>query len=844
MMMLFDKSSKGRKPKDDTALNAVKVKFGHFLSLLDQNNLILKTISELEEKSHGRRLFDIEYIRENLDTIRVGLQEIIERMISIGGDRYEILRDKFREIDDELQQALPGRHPVMRDDYTVVFDKLRRERAFSVGSKNAQLGEMKTRLDLPVPDGFAISAWAYKHFLDSNDLQKRISDLIDRLDIDSHDDLVRVSEQIRLMISTASVPRDLEVAIKKSRDDLKSRSAAERFSMRSSAIGEDSLFSFAGQYASFLNVRGRELVNRYKAVIAGKFTPKAIYYLVSHSLEETDLAMAVGCVAMIDAAAAGVAYTRNPIKPDEDNILVNSIYGLGRYLVDGSLTPDVFHISRETGKTLRKEIVRKQVRLVPREEGGTVDEPVPANEQELPSLDEDTLRRLAEIALKLEEHYRCPQDIEWAVDKSGKLFILQTRPLRVLKTRSLSSDLDPALSEAFLCRGTTVCPGAGAGKVFRVSSPRDLPNVPESAVLVGKNPFPGIVTVMEKISALVTEVGGVVSHMATLAREYRIPTIVGVSCDDELKTGVEVTVDATDGVIYRGIHTDVVESRSHEKDSYEDLGIFRLLQKVLARVSPLRLLNPAGEDFKAENCRSVHDFVRFAHQKAVEEMFHAAEGLKSTEQLGVRLKSDIPLDMKVIFIDESFEKINGKREIDDTSIPSEPMQSFWSGIIREGWPAPLPAGTVLATSTPTRRSSGSHKFSQSSFAILSGEYMIVGLHMGYHFTTVEAMCTDDVNRNFIKIQYKEGGAALDRRIRRVKLIGDVLSEVGFGSESKGDFLRATISCLSRDAVRQRLFIVGRLSLMTKQLDMALHNDEIAEWYAQDFKKRLGIISAD
>jgi len=521
MIKFFDKSSKNDEQENDPALIAVKVKFGHFLSLLDQNNMVLRTISELEEKSHGRRLFDIEYILENLETIRVGLREIIERMIGIGGDRYEILRDKFREIDDELQRALPGRHPVMRDDYTVVFDKLRRERAFSVGSKNAQLGEMKTRLELPVPDGFAISAWAYKHFLDSNHLQSRISDLINQLDIGSHDDLVSVSEQIRSLIQTASVPKDLEIAIKKSRDDLKHRSAAERFSMRSSAIGEDSLFSFAGQYASFLNVRGRELVNRYKDVIAGKFTPKAIYYLMSHSLEETDLAMAVGCVAMIDAAAAGVAYTRDPIKSDEDNILVNSIYGLGRNLVDGSLTPDVFHVSRKTGETLRKEIARKPVRLVPREEGGTVDEPVPANEQSMPSLDEETLRHLAEIALRLEEHYRCPQDIEWAVDRSGKLFILQTRPLRVLKARSLSSDLNPSMSEAYLCRGTTVCPGAGAGKVFRVSSPRDLPDVPDGAVLVAKNPFPGIVTVMEKISALVTEVGGVVSHMATLAREYR-----------------------------------------------------------------------------------------------------------------------------------------------------------------------------------------------------------------------------------------------------------------------------------------------------------------------------------
>lgn len=843
-MTPFKKSSNGEQTPNETELQAVQQKFSDFLALLEANNKVLKIIADMEEKSQGTHLFDVGYIRENLESVRDGVRQITSRLIAMGGEKYRLLERRYADIDAAIQGQMPGLSDVRRDAFTIDFSELSSDRELSVGSKNAQLGEMKNRLKLPVPDGFAISAWSYKHFVESNNLQSRINSLIRSLDIESHEDLVRVSDEIRNLVSSSPVPDNLADAIKKSRDELKSRSSIGRFSMRSSAIGEDTLFSFAGQYRSFLNVRARELVQRYVDVLAGKFTPKAIYYLLSHSLAETDLAMSVGCVTMVDAAASGVAYTRDPIRPDADCILVNSIYGLGSHLVDGTLTPDVFCLCRKTGEVLSSEIVSKPIRLVLREEGGTVNEPVPSEEQMLPSIDEANLKLLFEIAIKLEEHYRSPQDIEWALDRNGQLLILQTRPLQVLKMKDVKVGVDPSILEAFICGGTTVCPGADAGPIFKLTSPKDIPAVPNGAVLVARHPFPGLVTVMEKISALVTEVGGVVSHMATLAREYHVPTLVGISCMDELVKGEDVTVDATGGAIYRGIHSELVKSRSLQYEKLEDLPIFRLLESVLDHISPLNLVNPTGNKFLAENCATFHDITRFAHQKSIEEMFDAAENLGGKETLGFKLESDLPLDMSIIFIDDSADHYQGKKSIPDNEITSEPMRAFWSGILKEGWPSigPLKGHGRLrsmVTTQKTRRKNA--QFSESSFAILSKEYMIAGLHMGYHITTIEAICTTDISKNFIRMQYKEGGAALDRRIRRVKLISDILNSVGFESGRRGDFFNSSISYLGRHEILDRLYLLGRLSILTKQLDMALHNDDIAEWYKKDIMKRLGIL---
>ncbi|MCP4633723.1 MAG: hypothetical protein GY855_12415 [candidate division Zixibacteria bacterium] len=826
-----------------TGLDSIQRKFSSFLKILDNNNKVLKALSDMEEKSQGEYLFDINYIRSSLAEIRSGTKDMILNMIRLGGKDYSGLMDCFNAIDIEIVGILPGGRAVEKDDYVIPFRRIGRDRIFSVGSKNAQLGEMKSVLGLPVPGGFAISAWAYKKFIDDNDLQNKINALITSLDFKRYQDLLDVSEKIREMVLSSPVPEELADEIDKAYQNLKLDYPTSKFAMRSSAIGEDTLFSFAGQYRTFLNVPGDQLINRYRGVLASKFTPQAIYYILSHSLSEYELSMCVGCVTMVDAEVSGVVYTRDPIHPENGCLVVNSIFGLGEFLVDGTLTPDVFRISRDDYSIKESQISHKHVMLTTSDGEGTMKVEVPEVRRNELSLSHEQIRQLSEYAVIIEKHYDSPQDIEWAIDKDGNIFLLQTRPLHIVEPRQTEEPPDISAYEVVAKGGTLISPGAGGGKVWHVLSSEDLPDIPEGAVLVAPSSFPGIVTVMDKVSAIITEVGGVASHMATIAREYRIPTIGGFKDTELLKANDEVTVDATNKVIYKGMKDELIKALKPDFDQFDDINIFGILENVLKHLAPLNIISSRDENFLIKNCRTIHDILRFCHQKSMEEMFYGALDLEDKENYSLRLKSDIPLNVNIIFVDQDYKKYEKNRIIDETEIASAPMVSLWKGIKEEGWPsppAPSDAKGFMSVLTTTMTQGNEDGFAENSFAILGKEYMMVSLRMGYHFTTIEALAAPEANKNYIKFQFKAGGAAIERRTRRIELIVNIMKKLGFENNSKGDFLDASISYIEAETVISKLYYLGRITMLTKQLDMALSNDSIAKWYTNDILKKLGL----
>ncbi len=833
----------------DETLRCAQEQFAAFQRLLDRNNQVLKVIGDMEEKSLGEYLFDLNYVRNSLRAVREGVCEIIEQVILLGGDAYEPLRERYEVIDRAIARLLPGSRPIPETPFVIGFGQLRAADALSVGSKNAQLGELH-RLGIPVPDGFAISAWAYKRFLDSSGLGDRIRRCLEVVDIGSYAALARMTDHVRSLVLSAPVPSDLVDAIEQGLAALQNSAPGVRLAVRSSGIGEDSFFSFAGQYATFLNVAPRDVVDVYRKVIASKFTPQAVYYFLSHALTEAELAMSVGCVPMVDAAAAGVVYTRDPLRADLDELLIHAVLGLGEALVDGSLSPDVFRISRTDLSLRQAVIVEKPTWLVMDPQGGTRVEPAPLQRRASPSVDEATVRRLAEYALRVEQHYGAPQDIEWAVDRDGRVFLLQTRPLRVLPSpRPSSPPTHPTqmrTSHVLIEGGTTACPGAGAGPVVQVLTSQDLGNVPQGAVVVAPNPFPGLITVMGKAQALVTEVGGVASHMATLAREYRVPTLVGVFGATSLQAGSEVTVDATGSRILRGVDAELVETRRRQAaHSFEDLPLFQGFRAILALIAPLNLLHPSDPGFTPANCKTLHDITRFAHQCAMSELFVRVAELESRTALGLRLASPLPLPVVVLYIDRPMDCLEHNGCIRADQVDCAPFRALWDGMAQQGWPSgPSREGSgfesVLATHDGERTTDG---YAIKSFAVVARNYMMLSLHLGYHFTTIEAMAADEANKNYIRLQYKDGGASLQRRVRRIRLVASLLERLGFENASQADFLDASVCYQDAREITRKLLVVGRIVLMTKQLDMALSNDRITDWYTRDFAKRLGLDTA-
>jgi len=831
----------------EKSLDIIQAKFNNFLDILHNNNTVLKNISDLEEKLQGEYLFDLNYIRTLVAEIRKGVTAIINNMIALGGEKYKKLRDSYARIDAQIARILPGGRPIEEDAFIRFFDLTRRENAYSVGSKNAQLGEMKSSLNLPVPDGFAITAWAYKHFIEINDLQHKISQLIQSLDIKSYEDLQAVSSRIQEMVTGAPIPDDLAEQITESYKKLRENNPGARFALRSSAIGEDTELSFAGQYRSVLNVRAAELLKSYRDVLASKFTPQAIYYFLSHSMSEDELAMCVGCIVMVNSRSSGVIYTRDPVGIDEDSVVINSIFGLGKYLVDGTISPDIFRVSRQDNSVKEKSISYKSRQLEMHPDGGTVESALSNEKGSEPSLTDEEAVRLAELAVKIEEHYGCPQDIEWAIDRDGHIFFLQTRPLRVIMPPEAEVKIVASGFEKLLEGGYTICPGAGGGPVYRISSVNDLQDVPAGVILVTPHSFPGIVTVMGKINGLIAETGGMASHMATIAREYGIPAIGNLKETEILKSGEMVTIDSTATAVYRGLQSELIDARKPQRELFEDLDIYNILKQITGRIAPLNLLNPQDEDFIADNCRTFHDITRFSHQKAMEEMFYGASELKNKDRISCKLKSEIPLAVNIIFIDREIPASEKNRWIDEKKIGSIPMDAFWRGVLREGWPAPAKPQDMkgfLGVFATTMTRAEDERFSEKSFAILSNEYMILSLRMGYHFSTIEAMVTDEENKNYIRMEFKDGGATIERRIRRIRLLTGVLKKVGFENYSKGDFLDSRMSYQDAHSTTEALTLLGRLTVLTKQLDMALSNDAIAKWYTGDFIKKLGLPADD
>jgi len=829
------------------AVAGLRARFSCFRTLLGKNNEVLRVMADLEEKSHGEHLFDTNYLRASLETMRQAVDQIVDCMISLGGKAYEPLRERHAAIEAELQAIVEGRRPIERDEHAIAFADLGRERTASVGSKSAQLGEMRSRLHLPVPDGFAISAWAYKRFIDFNALQGRISQLLEKADIRELDDLTRTSEAIVAMVSLSPVPPDLAESIGRAAAELARRAGRTRLSLRSSAIGEDDLTSFAGQYRTVLNVASEELLDRYREVLASKFSRRAIYYLLSHRLSESDLAMGVTCMVMVDALVSGVVYSRNPVGADDGCAVVSAVPGLGQYLVDGTLTPDVFRVRRRDGRVVDARVACQAERLVPSPGGGVAAQELPPEEREQPCIGEKHLGQLAAWAARLEDHYGCAQDLEWALDKEDRLFLLQTRPLRVIAARPGAQAAVASDSRVLRRDGVTVCPGAAVGPVQHVASRRDLAGVREGVVLVSRRPFPALTTVLGRIGALLTEVGGVASHLATLAREARVPMLAGVPDVLALEAGSIVTVDASQAFVYEGAHPELVAARRPDRELFADEAIFETLRRLLTQVAPLGLLHPSDPGFRADRCRTLHDITRFAHQRGIEELFSQARDLGDPRQGGLRLKTRLPLEVRLLCLDEDTLPAGRQRYVDEGDIRSLPLRACWGGILEEGWPSRagrIDLGGFASVLATQMSAGGGERLAEPSFAMVTREYMVLSLRLGYHFTTIEAMCSPESSDNYVRLQFKGGGATLERRLRRVRLMADLLETLGFDNAGDGDFLDATLAQEEPEAIVERLRLLGRLTMLTKQLDMALSNDSVAEWYASDIRRRLGLKPAD
>lgn len=446
-------------------------------------------------------------------------------------------------------------------DYTIWLDQIHSDMLPLVGGKALHLGEM-INLSLPVPEGFAITTKAFEKFLEAINIKTKIKELVQNCDVENTQQLLDTSKTIKELILSQDIPIPIKSEIVESYRQLSYSNqiiseealrliAAGRemalVAVRSSATAEDlPTASFAGQQASFLNVKGvKDLIDAVKKCWASLYEPRAIFYRVKQGV--TDASISAIVQRMVSSVEkSGVMFTVNPVTGG-DEIVIEATWGLGEMLVSGSIQPDRYRVSKD-GAILEKSIGKKERRKIrDYATDRTIEVSVPRDLINAQVLTEEEILRLVQYGLKLEKYYNKSQDIEFAIEKN-KIYIVQTRPVT---TEARVEEVKVTGKQ--ILKGFGSSPGIATGKIKIINTIEDLTKVKEGDILVTKMTSPDMVVTMSKSAAIITDQGGATAHASIVSRELGIPCIVGTqTATNTLKDGQLVTVDAYHGVVYQG----------------------------------------------------------------------------------------------------------------------------------------------------------------------------------------------------------------------------------------------------------------------------------------------------
>jgi pyruvate,water dikinase len=826
-------------------LAALRGRYERFQHLIDGNNRTLDLIADAGEKSGGDHLFDRRYLEWLVGELSAAVSGVVYDLNAMADNRFGDLVAAFEDICQRVQATL-GATPGSGSDLTLPVAEVDWDFATVVGEKVAGLGELHRRLGLVVPDGFAATAAACRRQFAAAGidalLEAHAADLAGGPDAALDEAAARLQEAVRRTPLEGAIARALKAEVRAS------GRGGWRYAVRSSALGEGGQHSFAGVHATLLNLSPGEVERAYTEVLASLFSAAALRYRREKQLPVAGALMAVGFVRMVPARSSGVIHTVLPAEPQRDVMAVSATWGLGPRVVEGTGAVDVFELSRDpTPRILARRIADKAAAVQAREgrgaDGGTALTAVPAAERKAPALSDDELVRLAQVALRIERHAGRHQEIEWVVTPDGEIVVVQARTLRVVPFREREG---AGLARVLAARtaltrgaGEIACGGVGAGPVTLVRSADQVADLPAGAVLVAHAPSPLFASLLPRASAVVTTVGTSTGHLATVAREHRVPMLVGVPRATELlRPGMEVTVDAQENVVYEGVVHELLRYHLSRERSDVDFEEFRILRRLLRRIAPLNLTDPAAEGFRARNCTTCHDVIRFAHEMAVRELVDLP-GLTARERQRFvrRLRLPIPLDLDVLDLGGGIALGDEGTQVDPSAVTSAPLAALLKELSTFWRTEPVDLDMRSFLSSATRGASMPLTDTarvRPNLAVVTRDYANLHLHLGYHFNMVDCRLSESAAANYVYFRFHGGVTEITRRSRRARAIGAMLEEYGFGVDTKGDMVIARLRHVPADVLRERLEMVGRLIGYTRQLDVLMRDEGTVQEFVREF----------
>jgi pyruvate,water dikinase len=724
------------------------------------------------------------------------------------------------------------------------------EHAEAAGEKLARLGELGSRVGCRVPDGFVITTRACQEFLDAAGVRVGAEALRTRW-TNGGEAIEAEARKLQARILEARIPKKLEKCIRSEVAKLQDRWPDALFAVRSSATDEDGDLTFAGQYETILGVDADAVVAAYRSVVASLYAPSVVRYRRRHDLPPGCGFMAVGCLRMVPASASGVVYSLNPSDPASDVQLVTSAWGLGKAVVEGEAPVDRFEVLRRPGYPISSaRIGQKDWRYMALPGRGVLRLAVPNRDRDRPSLTEAQASELAEVACRIERYMKAAQDVEWALDGDGALYILQTRPLTIppanMPEHRDLSDLRATHPVVFEGRGDVACRGIGTGRVHLLDDhdgpPKDLPL---GVVLVARKATPRLGGALAGVGAVITDLGSATGHFAAVARDFRVPTIVATEvATSTLREGMEVTVDAEENVVYQGRVDELLHDQLLKRASFEDASEFRMLRRLVRKIAPLGLEDPQTPGFAPDRCRTYHDVIRFAHEKAIEELLDIGWVKPSDDQGYARpLELPIPLDLVLIDLGGGFQVESGAQEVTLEEVSCRPLKPLLEALTAEGaWdttPADMDLDGFMASATRAASLTGPMAARPAqNLAIVSERYLHLSLRVGYHFNIVDAHLTDRPEDNHVYFRFAGGVTELTRRSRRAALLKRILEDHGFVTEGREDLVIGRLKGFSPERMVEQMRMIGQLIGFTRQLDIFLRNDQLVDQYVERFMGRV------
>jgi len=816
----------------------VAEKLAHLRAIGAANDAFLAALALYQEKLSGGTPLRLEAVSETYEALAAPVGVMVRALQAMGKGTYDEVAQRFEALDRNLAQEVLRARPIEFGPLVVWPTDPEASRTEVVGPKSARLAQLAGGGEYDVPPFFTVTSHGYRLFMEATGLQDLVEETQATSDVHDGAALRDFSERISAAILAAPLPALLEQALDGALAAASGWAEGEgAVAVRSSAIVEDDESSFAGQFESVLNVPVTGVSAAYRRVVASKYQPEALKYAFARGLLGEDLAMPVLVMAMVRPRASGVVYSRSP--DGLRQATVTAVRGLAQTIADGRVVPDQYLVTEGDPPRVEEAVAGVQpLTLHCAANGGVVEVPGAGGARAPLALDEVEASRVARLAWTLERRFGGPQDAEWALGESGCLWVVQTRPLKAVPAAMPRPEGGkiPAGYRVLLRGGWRASGGVAAGPVLNLVDFVAVGDVPEGCVLVVPTTSPRLAGVMGTVAAVIAATGSATGHMATVAREFGVPCLVGAEgAAGRLADGQVVTLDADARVVYEGEVRELLGEGVRPLPPTRRDPVRESLTRLLELVAPLTLTSPDSPTFDAEHCRTLHDIARFVHQRAMAEMF-AVERLTAAERHTCRrLLWPRPMMVFVLDLGGAVAPETG-RSVALEDVNSVPLQALLEGMMdsRLRWAGPVGFDLKGFVSVVVRSAADDQRYGEPGYVLCSPEFVHFASRLAYHFALADAICGESVNENYVRFRFYGGAAVAQRREWRASFLATVLHHNGFLVTQTGDRVDAVLPKRTAAEIEDALVMLGRLMVASRHLDMIIESPAVANALVRAF----------